>query len=120
MKNKFVFLGPLVILAMLFGVFTSVSPLAAQQSPGAQPYASPQPPAPAPGDAAPSNEMKAFSGTIVKDGNMLVLKDTASKTVFQLDDQAKAKQYVGKEVKVTGSLDASTNTIHVEDIQAAS
>lgn len=64
--------------------------------------------------------MKAFSGTIVKDGSKLVLKDTTNKMVFQLDDQTKAKQYVGKDVKVTGSLDASTNTIHVESIEGAS
>ncbi len=35
-----------------------------------------------------------------------------------LDDQEKAKQYEGKQVKVTGSFDTSSNTIHVTDIQA--
>ena len=120
MKRQLNFLGPLVMLALLFGLLTPVPQLAAQQSPGSPPYTTPQPSAPAPGEAAPSNEMKAFSGKIVKDGDKLVLKDSASKTVFQLDDQAKAKQFVGKEVNVTGSLDASTNTIHVENIQPAS
>jgi hypothetical protein len=120
MKNRFNFLGPVVILALLFALVMPVPQLAAQQSPGSQPYASPQPAAPTPDAPAPSNEMKAFSGTIVKDGGKLVLKDTTNKVVFQLDDQSKAKDYVGKDVKVTGSLDASTNTIHVESIEAAS
>ena len=35
-----------------------------------------------------------------------------------LDDQEKAKKYEGKEVKVTGSFDTASNTIHVTDIQA--
>jgi hypothetical protein len=36
-----------------------------------------------------------------------------------LDDQNKAKQFAGKNVKVTGTLDATNNTIHVTDIQLA-
>lgn len=35
-----------------------------------------------------------------------------------LDDQEKSKKYEGKEVKVTGTFDEGTNTIHVNDIQA--
>jgi hypothetical protein len=30
------------------------------------------------------------------------------------------KEYVGKQVKVTGTLDSSTNTIHVDSIQVIS
>jgi len=32
----------------------------------------------------------------------------------------KAKQYVGKQVKVTGKLDADSNTIQVQDIEPIS
>ena len=35
-----------------------------------------------------------------------------------LDDQTNAKKYEGKQVKVTGSFDTGTNTIHVTNIQA--
>ena len=35
---------------------------------------------------------------------------------YQLDDQMKAKKYVGQQVKVSGSLDSNTSTIHVSDI----
>ena len=38
----------------------------------------------------------------------------------QLDDQARAKQFEGKQVQVTGSLDSSSQTIKVQDIKAAS
>jgi hypothetical protein len=36
-----------------------------------------------------------------------------------LDDQEKAKQFDGQNVKVTGTLDVATFTIHVSDIQPA-
>lgn len=36
-----------------------------------------------------------------------------------LDDQNKAKKFAGKNVKVTGTLDATNNIIHVTDIQLA-
>ena len=39
---------------------------------------------------------------------------------YQLDDQQKAKQFVGQQVKVSGSLDTNTSTIHVSDIIPAS
>ena len=35
-----------------------------------------------------------------------------------LDDQENAKKYDGKQVKVTGSFDTGTNTIHVTNIQS--
>ena len=63
---------------------------------------------------------KIFVGTISKEGENCVLKDTATNVTYQLDDQAKAKKYLGKDVKVTGSFDANSNTIHVEMIEPAS
>ena len=39
---------------------------------------------------------------------------------YQLDDQAKAKRFGGKQVKVNGTLDKSTSMIRVSDIQPAS
>jgi len=38
---------------------------------------------------------------------------------YYLDDQERAKQYDGQNVKVTGTLDVATSTIHVTDIQPA-
>ena len=98
------------------------SPAKAQQSstPDAQ-----QPSTSSPTAAQPqSNDMqqqeaKPFSGTIVKEKGKLVLKDSATNTSYQLDDQDKAKQFEGKTVKVTGKLDSSSNVIHVMNIEAS-
>jgi Protein of unknown function (DUF5818) len=62
---------------------------------------------------------QAFTGTIMKSGENYVLK-TADNMTYQLDDQSRAKQFEGKQVQVTGSLDATNNTIKVQDIKAAS
>ena len=67
-----------------------------------------------------TQDAKPFNGTIVKEKGKLVLKDTAAKVSYQLDDQEKAKEFEGKQVKVTGKLDLNTNLIHVENIEAAS
>jgi hypothetical protein len=60
----------------------------------------------------------SFTGTVVKAAGKYVLK--TSDMNYQLDDQHKAKQFVGQQVKVSGSLDSSTSTIHVSDISPAS
>lgn len=67
-----------------------------------------------------TEDAKPFSGTIVKVKGKFVLKDAATKMSYQLDDQNKAKQFEGKQVKVIGKLDLDTNLIHVENIEAVS
>ena len=54
-------------------------------------------------------------GTIVKEGDAYVLK--AANEKYLLDSQKKAKDYKGKDVKVTGTLDKTRNLIHVEKIE---
>jgi hypothetical protein len=56
----------------------------------------------------------AFTGTVVKAGGKYVLKTTDMN--YQLDDQEKAKQFVGQQVKVNGTLDSNTSMIHISDI----
>jgi len=52
----------------------------------------------------------------VKDmGGSYVL--VVKKEVYKLDDQVKAEQFAGKKVKITGSLDADTHTLHVFDME---
>ena len=53
-------------------------------------------------------------------GGKYTLFDPATKTVYQLDDQKKPAMFPGAKVKVTGTLDATTKTIHVTAIKAAS
>ncbi len=56
----------------------------------------------------------------VKMGGKFVLYDAAKKTTYQLDDQEKPRDFAGQKVKVTGTLDKATKTIHIENIEAAS
>ena len=72
--------------------------------------------------STPSSQQSArsFEGKIQKSGDKLVLQDSASQTSYQLDDQDKAKQYEGRNVKVMGTVDSASNTLHVIDITPAS
>lgn len=56
----------------------------------------------------------------VKMGGKYVLYNAAKKTVYELDDQTKPEQFAGQKVKVTGTYDRATKTIHVTSIEAAS
>lgn len=81
-----------------------------QEKPGMQQENPPQP------DQSASKSV-VVTGTIVKDGSDLVLKDTSGKT-YRLDPPDKAEPFEGKSVKVTGKLDADANLLHVESIEA--
>ncbi len=56
----------------------------------------------------------------VKMGEKYVLFDAAKKTTYELDDQEKPVDFAGQKVKVKGSYDKATKTIHVTSIEAAS
>jgi type 1 fimbria pilin len=60
---------------------------------------------------------KDCSLACVKAGNQYVLYHSSTKTVYQLDDQKKPEKFAGREVTVTGRLDAASKTIHVADIR---
>jgi hypothetical protein len=74
------------------------------------------------GDKNPNDPMakKMCTQNCVKMGGKYVLFDAAHKKVYQLDDQTKPEQFAGASVKVKGTLDESTQTIHVSDIQPGS
>ena len=74
---------------------------------------------PASGEAT-TREAKVFTGRIVKEDGQIILKETVTKVSYKLDDTAKAKQYLGKQVKATGKLDLNTNTIQLERIEPLS
>ena len=63
---------------------------------------------------------KDCTARCVKMGGQYTLFDEAKHTVYQLDDQKKPVSFAGTKVKVTGTLNSSTKTIHVTDIKAAS
>jgi len=62
---------------------------------------------------------QSLTGTIVKDGDRYILKVSDNST-YQLDDQEKAKEYEGKQVKVAGTLDSSGSSLHVVSIELIS
>ena len=66
-----------------------------------------------------ANDEQTFTGKIVKSKGNFVLKDDTTKTTYQLDKQDAMKQFVGKQVRVTGTLDSSNNMIHVSTVEPA-
>ncbi|HYU45866.1 MAG TPA: DUF5818 domain-containing protein [Terriglobales bacterium] len=95
-----------------------------QQQPDRQPPDRQQPDRQQPGqpvntDAQQQSSAQTVTGTIVKEDGRYVLKASDHKT-YQIDDQEKAKQFEGKQVKIVGSLDMSTGTIRIQSIEPAS
>lgn len=128
MKSNRLILATVFALGVMPAAFgqSTASP---SQDPSTQPSAAPAPQAPSqsnPGNdpstpgAAPTEEQRSFVGSIIimKTSGKYVLH--TGNTDYQLDDQSQAKKYEGKDVKVTGQLDASSNTIRVQSIDPAS
>jgi hypothetical protein len=63
---------------------------------------------------------KDCTNRCVNMGGKYTLFDPATKTAYQLDDQKKPATFAGAKVAVTGTLNATTKTIHVASIKAAS
>lgn len=63
---------------------------------------------------------KMCTQNCVKMGGKYVLFNAETKTVYQLDDQKKPGNFAGDKVKVKGTLDEATKTIHVQGITKAS
>ena len=85
-----------------------------QSSPDQQGAPQPSSPSQDSSSSMQTSQGSSFTGTVVKASGKYVLK--TSDMNYQLDDQKKAKQFVGQQVKVNGSLDSNTSTIHVSDI----
>jgi hypothetical protein len=70
--------------------------------------------------SSPSDQTQdelAFTGRIEQEKGSLWLKDQVTKLNYQLDDQQRAKKFIGKPVKVKGKLDMKSNTIQVSSIE---
>ena len=74
------------------------------------------------GDKDPNDPMakKMCTQKCVQMGGKYVLYDAAKKAVHQLDDQDKAKEFAGQKVKITGTYDEASKTIHITTIETAS
>ena len=85
------------------------------------PEQQPEQPSPVDNPAAEQEQPTAqkFTGTIVKNGGMYLLK-VSGNSAYQLDDQEKAKQYDSKQVIIGGTLDAKGRSLHVINIELLS
>jgi uncharacterized protein DUF5818 len=54
-----------------------------------------------------------------KTGGSFVLIDPDTKTVYQLDDQQKPEKFAGKRVRISGTYDEPSKTMHIESIESA-
>lgn len=70
------------------------------------------------GDDQTQNAL-VFTGQIEQEKGALVLIDPVAKVTYQLNDQMRAKRFVGKQVRVIGKLEMKSNTIHVDTINPA-
>lgn len=68
--------------------------------------------------AAEEAETQTFTGQIAQHEGKYVLQGDDNKA-YQLDDQEKVKEFDGKKVNVTGTLDEENMTIHVAEIEEA-
>lgn len=103
-------------LVVIFAL-ASMGSLYAQEPQQTQP--SPNTPQAGQSSGQPTGQVqhaKEYNGTIVDEGNGLRLKDSSGNANYKLDDEKMAKAYVGKQVRVTGKLDKSTNIIQVQSI----
>lgn len=72
---------------------------------------------PASGSDDQTQDELTFTGRIRQEKGALVLKDPITKLSYQLNISAKAKRFIGKQVKVTGKLEMKSNTIQIHTIE---
>ncbi len=106
----------LLSIVALLGLFGLGVNLFAQQAPSTPGQASSTPQQQQTEATNPQQSARSFEGKIAKAGDQLVLQESSTQTAYKLDDQDKAKQFEGKNVKVMATVDASTNTLHVVEI----
>jgi Protein of unknown function (DUF5818) len=90
-----------------------------QEGPADTPRQQPAQDAKAPAQEKQEPAAQTLNGTVIKLGNKYVLK-TTDKQTYELDDQGRAREYEGKQVKIVGSLDRTTNVIHITSIELIS
>ncbi len=105
------------LLALAFAAaFCQFNPSLHAQSQSQDPSAQQEP-----DQQQPDQKAATFIGQIVKakNGQYALLTNKEAGKGYYLDDQEKAQQFDGRNVKVIGTLDVATSTIHVTDIQPA-
>jgi hypothetical protein len=114
MKTVSAVLG-LAALILVLGVQLNAMPMTPLNASAVAQQDNSQPPS----DSAKPAAVKVFTGKVVQANGQYVLMENTTKTTYALDDQGKAKQFEGETVKVTGTLEAANNLIHVSNIEPA-
>jgi uncharacterized protein YdeI (BOF family) len=121
MKRTSLILMAVCVIVMLPAAFGQGTPSQSQepstQTPSAQ-QPSQSPSTGKPSSSASDEALHSFVGSIVKNGDKYMLHTGG--TDYQLDDQAQASKFEGKDVKVTGQVDRESDTIRVQSIEPAS
>ena len=71
----------------------------------------------APSTASQQKKARPFMGTIIRHKDSYVLR--AGDLEYKVDDPVKARRFAGKNVKIMGTFDKTSNTIHMETIEAS-
>jgi cytoskeletal protein RodZ len=127
MKKQVLYLSYLGALALLLSAAISLNAQTPQTPQTQQPEPQSQQPAQqAPPDqsaqenpdtqAQPSQKtgVQTFTGSIVKSGTKFMFQDAASGNTYDIDHQDEVQKFDGKKVTVHGTLDATSNTIHIK------
>jgi hypothetical protein len=105
--------GVLTILISLAGItLYGQGQQPSSQDPAAQSQPSDMP-------SSQSQPTQIFVGKITKSKGEIVFMDAAG-AMYKLDNADQAKSWVGKAVKITGTLDDATKTIHVTNLEPPS
>jgi hypothetical protein len=97
MNRKKLFLSSIFLCAVL------IAPMAITANAGPQRYE--------------QANAQTYMGKIDKKEDQYILLNKEKKSSYKLDDATKAEKFNGDDVKVVGTLDASTNMIHVQTIE---
>jgi hypothetical protein len=100
------------LTALLLSIALTGPILVAQENPPArQPSAEGQ---------AQKDSQQTTTGKIAQSNDGKYVLVDSKGIMYQLDDQSAAQKFNGKKVNVSGTVDSSSNTIHVTDIKPAS
>ena len=105
----------LLVMLVALGVIAWAVPATNVQAVGHSAVLSAQQDEPAE-PAAQETEAQTFTGQIMNHDGKYALHSEDGKT-YHLDDQDKAKEFDGKKVRVTGSLDEENMVIQVDEIE---
>ena len=64
-------------------------------------------------------DTQSYAGKVSERHGKFFLEEARSKTAYQLEGTWSAKRYLGKKVRITGSLDTETNVLRIVSISIA-